>query len=83
MNISEYKQLELNKRASILWENGTFIEDRIMYGKYKICTYSLFDFFVEVFYDIHDNSIKRINALEDEIDWKGYLDSINLDYLLR
>jgi len=31
----------------------------------------------------YTNEIKRINALENEQDWHGYLDSINLEYLMR
>jgi len=44
--------------------------------------YSL-QFYVEVFYDVHSNRIKRIIALDSDSDWHGYMNSINLDYLMR
>lgn len=34
----------------------------------------------EVFYD---NEIKRIQPLESKTDWMGYMDSVNLKYLMR
>ena len=83
MEISKYKELSVDDKASLLWENGSFVEDRVQYNKYKVCTYSLYNFYVEVFYDISNNKIKRITALETESEWHGYLSSINLNYLLR
>jgi len=45
--------------------------------------YSLGNFYVEAFYDVHTNDIKRINGLESDADWHGFMESINLSYLMR
>jgi|TARA_R100000750_G_scaffold30200_3_gene19204 hypothetical protein len=83
LSITKYNQLNLNQKGEILFSKGNYIDYRIEYNKYKIALYSLGNFYVEVFYDVHNNEIKRINALENEQDWHGYLDSINLEYLMR
>ena len=83
MGAAEYNKMTLELKSNFLWDKGTFIEERVNYGKYKICMYSLFNFYVEVFYSIKDNNIKKVNALESDIDWHGYMESINLKHLLR
>ena len=83
LSISEYNNLTLDQKGEILFTKGDYIDHRVQYHKYKIAIYSLGNFYVEVFYDVHNNEIKRINALENEQDWTGYLESINLDYLMR
>lgn len=83
LSISEYNSLTIDQKGEILFTKGDYIDHRVQYNKYKIVIYSLGNFYVEVFYDVHNNEIKRINALENEQDWTGYLESINLEYLMR
>jgi len=83
LTISEFNSLPLNQKGEILFSTGDYVEDRIQYNKYKIIMYSLGNFYVEVFYDVFSNEIKRINGLENDADWHGYLESINLGYLMK
>ncbi len=83
MNIEEYIKLPLNDRADVLWKNAVFVDDRVIYNKFTIAIYHLFNFYVEVYYSVKDNSIKDVKAIHQEEDWDGYLNSINLDYLMR
>jgi hypothetical protein len=82
LTITEYNKLSLDQQGEILFSNVDYIDHRVQYGKYKIVIYSLGNFYVEVFYDVHSNKIKRIKALESEKDWHGYLESINLNHLM-
>ena len=83
MDILEYSKLNLNDRADTLWDKGIFVDERIEYGKAKVLIYSLFHFYVEVFYDINQNKITDIKPLNEESDWNGYLKSINLNHLMK
>ena len=83
MTIRDFNTLELDQKGSLVFREGNYVDHRIQYGKYKIVIYSLFNFYVEVFLDINSDSVKNIKAIETENDWHGYLESINLDYLMR
>ncbi len=83
MLISEYSKLELKDKAEILWKGGTHLDQRVNYREHVIQVYALFSFFVEVYYAVEDNKITQIKPLEKEDDWEGYLNSINLNHLMK
>jgi len=60
---------------------GTLADERFIYGKYEIKIYSLSDFFVEVWTDLKSNEIERIEVLDKEEAWSGFLESVKLKAL--
>jgi hypothetical protein len=59
MTKQEFNQKEINERADILWRDGVFIEDRVIYNRYQIKVYSLKSFFVEVWVNVQDLKIEK------------------------
>ena len=81
MTAKEFNTLDLDKRGLIWNEHSTFLDTRIVYGKYKIIIYAVFNFYVEVFYNIKTNKIDDLKALENVEDFEGYMNSIKVELL--
>ena len=58
-----YELLTIEDKTDLLWKHGTFLEEVISYGKYRICIYELNKFLVGVFYNVHNNSVEKIEVL--------------------
>lgn len=84
MELAEFVKISnINDQANILWNQGVFLDERVIYNNFKVLTYSLNNFYVEVTYHIKSNAIAQIKPLISLEDWEGYLSSINLDHLLK
>lgn len=77
MKKGEFDNLELNKRATLLWEKGEFIS-HIEYGNRRICLYILEGNYVEVYYSIEENMIENIQITNNEKRIQNYLMNIDL-----
>lgn len=64
MTASEFNALSIDEKGELLTDNSVFIEDRLVYGKYKIIMYALPKLYVEVFYHIRHKEIETIRALD-------------------
>lgn len=78
IGIYQYNMLKPDDQALTLWESGVFIMNR-KEDKYQINLYSLFDFYVEVWYDSMMNSIKKFRTFKAVDVLEPYLDRINLN----
>ncbi len=81
MTAQEFNTINFEQKSALLTENSIFIDERFIYGKYKILMYSLFNFYVEVYYHIEHNEIETVKALVDLKDWESYMSSIQLELL--
>jgi hypothetical protein len=77
-----FNNLSLNQKSSFLFPDGTYIAVRDYYN-YKVQLYSLWGFYVEVWYHPKMNSIDKIEALNDEKSLKLYLSDIEIEDLLK
>jgi hypothetical protein len=81
MRKEEYLFWTKRDRAGLLLEKGVFLESVIYYG-YTVKLYSLYNFFVEVYYrkdhDRHDR-IEWIDVAEDD-DLTKYLGKVKIDW---
>jgi hypothetical protein len=82
MTKKEFNELEVNARTALVWSTGQFIDERIIYGKYHIKMYAMKNFFVEVWIDLKRLNIEKVQAIESETDWSGYLHSISIADLM-
>lgn len=82
MVASDFNKLSIDEKGNLLTEHSLFLDERVIYGKYKIIIYSLFNFYVEVYYHAVHNEIETVTAIETSEDWESYLKSINLNSLL-
>ena len=83
MTPQEFNQLPSNVRAELLWDQGQYLLERVVYNEYIVKMYLVDKFYVEVYYNATDNQIEDITALENEKDWEGFLNSINIKVLLN
>lgn len=67
MTSQEYQQLSIDEKADILWEQGTFLNEVIEYGKFRVNIYELNKFFVGAFYSVVDNKIIKIEVLATDL----------------
>jgi len=66
------------EQFSTVLKQGAFADERFIYGKYEIKTYSLSDFFVETWTNLTTHEIDKIVVLENEEEWSGFLESVKL-----
>lgn len=59
----KFKDLALDDKANILWQNGTYLIEIIDYNSYRVCVYELHKFHVGVFYNVKNNRIDKIEVL--------------------
>lgn len=63
ITIQYFSELTVDEKANIVWNQGTFINQVIDYGKGQVNIYELQSFFVGVFYSLISNKIERIEVL--------------------
>jgi hypothetical protein len=74
----EFSKLSLDKKISLLYENGTFVM-AIRYYAYKVNLYLLGNFYLEVFVNHKMSSIEKIVPLDTgHTRMKFYSDQIKL-----
>lgn len=72
----EFQKLSLQERAEVLFEQGTFIALRQYYNQ-RLVLYTLFNFFVEIWYSPVENRIEKIEILKDDKIINLYISSMN------
>ncbi len=82
MTKDNFNDLSLNQKGSLLFPNGTYIAVRDYYN-YKVQLYSLWGFYVEVWYHPKLNRIDKIEVLENEKSLNLYLSDIEIMDLLK
>ena len=75
MNISEFDKLSFDKKSDKLFTLGNYCGVRAYYN-YKINLYSLYDFFVEVYYSPLNNEIEKIESVKDDKILDRFIDSM-------
>ncbi|GAA0871751.1 hypothetical protein GCM10009117_08970 [Gangjinia marincola] len=67
MTLYEYKSLETEEQFDHLWKQGQYLTQRSTIER-RFAVYALHDFFVEIVYDRHSNSIvKHTSFIEGDI----------------
>jgi hypothetical protein len=79
MSMPEYLMLSIEERATVLWDQGTYLETDVYYG-HTVKLYALHSFFVEVYYSPVTQSIKKVEVAYDQ-DLKKYLGKIKIEKL--
>lgn len=64
------------EQQEAIWE-GTLIADRIE-GEYKLLLYQIDSFYVEVWYHVEHNVIKRYRSFSSMEQLEPYMDAINI-----
>ena len=77
-----FQDLPLDKKGDVLFSNGDYIAVRSC-DNHKVQLYSLYGFYVEVWYNAATNSIDKIEVLESEKTLSLFLSDIDLETLLN
>lgn len=77
IEIYDFMALDLNERANYLWDNGIYLMNREENGTKKVL-YFLNTYYVEVFYNISDNSIYEIKPFKSIRPLEPYLNTLEL-----
>jgi hypothetical protein len=78
----QFKELELSERMEVINQNGLFASQRSYYN-HDINLYTLFGFFVEVWYANFENRISKIQIVQRPLVDKFYLEKIDISSLLN
>jgi len=70
--------VDINTRVKLLKEAGSFIDERIIYGKYSVKIYSMFGFLGEVWVNLNKSIIEKVVALPGEQDLELFLSRTKL-----
>jgi hypothetical protein len=80
VTLYQFKVLELNEQAQAVWEHGEHVATR-MTAKYKILLWVVNEFYVEMFYNYHDNKIEKIRSFRNPEIIEPYLNQIDISSL--
>ena len=72
---SRFRQLSIKQKGEYVFQESDYIGLREYYN-HRINLYSLFDFFVEVWYFPAENKIEKIDVLESEKILDQYIDKM-------
>lgn len=70
--------VDVNLRAKLLKEAGSFIDERIIYGKYSVKIYAMFGFLGEVWTNLNQSIIEKVVALPNGEDFELFLSRTKL-----
>ena len=73
---TKFRLLSITQKGEYVFKEGGYIGLREYYN-YRINLYSLFDFFVEVWYSPGRNEIEKIEVMESEKTLDLYIDKMN------
>lgn len=82
MNESQFKEFNLTHRMDIINLHGKYVSMRGYYG-HKISLYTVYGFFVEVWYANFENKITKVQVANRELVDKMYADRVNIDNLVK
>ena len=80
MNERQFKEFDLNERMDIVNLNGSYVGNRSYYN-HSINLYTVYGFFVEVWYANFENKITKIQVANRELIELQYISSINIKSL--
>ena len=81
MNERQFKEFDVNERMDIINQEGSYVGVREYYN-YKINLYTIYGFFVEVWYSPLENKITKIQVADRQIVDKLYSDRVYISSLI-
>ena len=78
IGLYEFNVLPEDKKAQMVWNHGTFLTNKADDSK-AVTLYSLFSFYVEIWYDRKNNKITQIRSFNSVKQLSPYLDDMDVD----
>lgn len=73
----EYLQLSLPQREQLMWMDGVYLLSKYQ-ERYALHLYSLYDFMIEVWYEVNKDKIRQITPVLDQEKLDSYLRDLSL-----
>jgi hypothetical protein len=81
MNERQFKEFELTHRMDIVNLNGKYVDVR-SYDRYRINLYTVYGFFVEVWYASFENRITKVQVSNRQLVDLHYSDMIDISSII-
>ena len=81
MQLHEFKYQEKQKKKELLFENGVYLATRFI-KNYQLLLFSVASFYVEVYFDYHEEEIGYMKAFTSTDELSPYLDEMDISDLL-
>jgi len=78
IGLYEYNALTDTEKGQLLWDEGVYLMSRFE-DNYRINLYSLFDFYVEAWYELAKNKITKLRTFRSLNALEPYLNFISLN----
>lgn len=77
MTIKQFRELDEMEQHEAMWDNGVMVGDRLE-GEHRIVLYQIFDFYLELYYHIELNVLRKLISFDrlDALD--VYLNQFNI-----
>ena len=82
MNFYQFNDSDELEQHEELWENGVHIGERIE-GGHKIVLYQIHSFYVELYYHMELNALRRLRSFSSSECLDAYLQQYKINDLLR
>ncbi len=81
MTLFQFNALDETEQYEAIWNHGVMVGDRIE-GEHKIILYQIFSFYVELYYHVEFNVLRRLRSFSSTKPLEQYLNQINIDSLI-
>lgn len=79
---TEFNKLTHDEQAWYIWNGAIHLNVREVYG-YRVNLFSYNDYYIELWYSVYENQIKKIKAFDSPALLAPYLENIKLDELFE
>ena len=80
MTLYQFNDLDEAEQHEAIWDHGVMIGDKIE-GEHKIILYQIFSFYVELYYHIEYNVLRRLKSFSNTECLDAYIKDFNLNSL--
>jgi hypothetical protein len=79
---TEFNKLTHDEQAWYIWNGAIHLNVREVYG-YRVNLFSFNGYYIELWYSVYENNIKKIKAFDSQALLAPYLENITLDELFE
>ncbi|HNR19384.1 MAG: hypothetical protein IPJ79_01485 [Bacteroidetes bacterium] len=79
---TDFNKLTHDEQAWYIWNGAIHLNVREVYG-YRVNLFSYNDYYIELWYSVYENQIKKIKAFDSTALLAPYLENIKLDELFE
>ena len=78
MTIKKFRDLDEMEQHEAMWEYGVMVGDMLS-GEYRIVLYQIFDFYIELYYHIEINVLRKLESFDKLDALDVYISQFNIN----